>query len=211
MAAIGQRRWTRALFLAVALVHGSPASASAPGAEDPGARFERGAQQWAVAVGHGLGLDLFGSAGSDLEDVEFAALVPRWGIALSDPLGGDAWYRGSPELLAEGAFLYAYEPKGGFAWGGTVLLRWNFLTSGRVVPFVELGAGIVDLEFDLDQQADGINFTPQGGAGLHYRVSPRVAITGEWRLHHISNADLRRDNDGINDSLFLVGLTFFPE
>jgi hypothetical protein len=199
------------LLVAAALVHPLSASASAPAAEDGGARFERGAQQWAVAIGQGLGFHLFGSAGSDLEDVEFAALLPRWGIGLSDPLGGAAWYRGNLDLLAEGAFLYAYEPKGGFAWGGTLLFRWNFLASRRMVPFVELGAGIVDLEFDLEHQSDGINFTPQAGVGLHVPLSPRLAITGEWRLHHISNADMRRDNDGINDSLILVGLTFFPE
>ena len=211
MGAIDHRSWARTLLAAAALAHPSPASPAAPAADDREVRFERGAQEWALAVGQGLGIHLFGSAGSDLEDVELVALLPRWGIGLSEPLSGDAWYRGNLELLAEGAFLYAYEPKGGFAWGGSLLLRWNFLASQRVVPFLELGAGLVDLEFDLEHQADGISFTPQGGVGLHYRVSRRTAITGEWRLHHISNADLRQDNDGINDSLFLVGISYFPE
>jgi hypothetical protein len=205
------RGWTLALLL-VAGALARAASASPAGAvAEPDDRFARGAHEWSLAAGQGTGFELFGSAGSDLVDVEFAALVPRWGRVLSEPLGAGAWYHGSLQLLAEGAFLYAYEPKGGFAWGGTLALRWNFLASERLVPFVTLGAGLVDLEFDLDHQADGINFTPQGGVGLHVRASRRTALTAEWRLHHISNADLREDNDGINDGLFLIGVSYFPE
>lgn len=161
-------------------------------------------------TGHGLGLGFAGSQGRDAEDVEFAALLPRWGIGLTNPLGA-GWYRGSVELLVEGALLFAFQPKGGFAGGATLGFRWNFLASPRLVPFVEMAAGIVDLEFDLHSQADGISFTPQAGVGFHYWTSRRTALTGEWRLHHISNADLRDPNDGINDSLFLVGVSFFPE
>jgi hypothetical protein len=198
-------------LLAAAALAPAAARAAPSVATDPETRIARGAQEWSLAVGQGTGFELLGSAGSDLEDVELAALVPRWGIGLSDPVGDGAWWRGNLELLVEGAFLYAYEPKGGFAWGGTLALRWNLFAFDRIVPFVELGAGIVDLEFDLDHQADGISFTPQGGVGFHYWVSRRTALTGEWRFHHISNADLRHHNDGINDSLFLVGVSFFPE
>jgi len=209
--AVDPRSWVLALLLAAgALAQPAAASPDRTGA-DPETRFARGSQEWSLAVGQGTGFELFGSAGSDLVDVEFAALVPRWGMVVSDPLGDGAWYRGSLQLLTEGAFLYAYEPKGGFAWGATLALRWNFLASERIVPFVTLGAGLVDLEFDLEHQADGINFTPQGGVGLHVRASRRTSLTAEWRLHHISNADLRQDNDGINDGLFLIGASYFPE
>jgi hypothetical protein len=207
---LGSRSRSWHLLVALAFVDPSPARA-APDPSTAETRFVRGAQEWSLAVGQGTAFELFGTAGSDLEDVEYAALVPRWGMGLSDRLGDGAWYRGNLELLAEGAFLYAYEPTGGFAWGGTLALRWNFLASERIVPFVTLGAGLVDLEFDLAHQADGINFTPQGGVGIHYRASRRTAFTAEWRLHHISNADLREDNDGINGGLLLIGVSYFPE
>jgi hypothetical protein len=214
MRRLGHRRsWrdrTVALLAAAWLASPAPA-ASAPDPSDPEARLPHGAQEWALAVGHGLGFALGSSGQSDVEDVEFVALVPRWGLVLTDRLGADAWYAGNLEILVEGAFLQAYEPKGGFAGGGTLGLRWNLLGGRRIVPFVEIAGGIVDLDFDLEHQANGISFTPQGGAGLHFMMSGRMAITGEWRFHHISNADLRDDNDGINDSLFLVGFSFFPE
>ena len=89
------------------------------------------------------------------------------------------------------------------------MLRYNFLESGRVVPFIEAGAGLLGTDFDLKGQSDGFNFSVQGGLGLHFFVLPRVAVTAEARLHHISNAGLRQPNNGINDCLFLLGASFF--
>lgn len=73
------------------------------------------------------------------------------------------------------------------------MLRYNLLQSGRVVPFIEAGAGILGTALDLKGQSDGFNFSVQGGAGLHFFVLPRVALTKEARLHHISNAGLRAE------------------
>ena len=89
------------------------------------------------------------------------------------------------------------------------MFRYNFLESGRVVSFIEAGAGILGTDLDLKGQSDGFNFSLQGGLGLHYFVLPHVAITAEARLHHISNAGLRVPNNGINDCLFLLGASVF--
>ncbi|HBZ71911.1 MAG TPA: hypothetical protein DEP35_20170 [Deltaproteobacteria bacterium] len=78
-----------------------------------------------------------------------------------------------------------------------------------MVPFIEAGAGILGTDLDLRGQSDGFNFSVQGGTDLHYFVLPRLAVTAEARLHHISNAGLRVPNNGINDCLFLVGASFF--
>lgn len=206
-----RRTWTWALLAVATLLAPAPARSNPSPASDPEHRFARGTQEWGLALGNGFGFALGRSGDSDVEDVQFAALVPRFGLGLTDRLGADAWYHGNLELLVEGALLQAYEPKGGFAGGATLGLRWNFLAWRGIVPFVELAAGIVDLEFDLDHQSDGINFTPQAGLGFHYWLSERTAFTSQWRFHHISNADLRDPNDGINDSLFLLGISFFPE
>ncbi len=89
------------------------------------------------------------------------------------------------------------------------MLRYNFLESERVVPLIEGGAGVVGTDFDLHGQSDGFNFSLQGGLGFHAFLMPRMALTAEARLHHISNAGLRTPNSGINDCLFLAGASFF--
>jgi lipid A 3-O-deacylase len=88
-------------------------------------------------------------------------------------------------------------------------VRYNFLTGSRFIPFLQAGAGVIALDADLRQQADGVNFILQSGLGFHYFISQRTALTGEWRFHHISNAGIHNQNAGINSSLFMLGVTFF--
>lgn len=187
---------------------GTPAKQGTAAAQSPSHLFGFGRQEIGIAVGHGLGIPI-GKGNEELEDVQFIYVAPRWGIGISDPMGGDAWYRGNFELLGEGALLFNFEPKDGFAGGITAMLRYNFLSGGNFIPFVEAGAGILFLDIDLENQADGLNFTPQGGVGFHYFVSEWTAVTGEWRLHHISNGDINGPNKAINDSLFLIGISTF--
>ncbi|MFQ5658439.1 MAG: acyloxyacyl hydrolase [Candidatus Methylomirabilales bacterium] len=173
----------------------------------PARLFGSGKQEIALAAGYAF--DISGGTESEIEDIQYAFLAPRWGIGITDPLGGNAWYRGNVELLGEGQFFFETEPTGGFAGGIAVLFRYNFLPDGKFIPFVEAGAGILGLDFDVAGQRDGFNFSPQGGLGFHYFVSERTALTGEWRFLHISNAGTRDPNDGINSSLFLLGVSFF--
>ncbi|MGH7288989.1 MAG: acyloxyacyl hydrolase, partial [Myxococcota bacterium] len=171
-----------------------------PRADEGTARFEKGAEEWGLSIGLGLGLGIWGSDNKDAQDVRFVSLVPSYGIGLSDPVAADSWYHGNLELLVEGALSVAYGPKGGFIGGAGIALRYNLLAWRHLVPFVELGAGLAYLELDLDSQSDGLSFTPQGGLGVHWWLSPRASLTASWRLHHVSNAGIGDDNAGINDS-----------
>ncbi len=171
--------------------------------------FRFGRQSLGFGAGYGFPLLLNANRIDDVDDVRFLYLGPRWGIGLTDPVGGNVWYRGNFELVIEGTFLYAFEPKHGVAGGVTPLVRFNFLAGDRLIPFVQAGAGILALDFDVKGQADGFNFTPQGGLGFHYFVSEHAALTAEWRYHHISNAGIRRPNLGLDTSLFLLSITVF--
>jgi lipid A 3-O-deacylase len=171
--------------------------------------FGFGRQSVGALDGHGLSLPFGGAKDSELEDVQFIYFAPRFSIGISDPVGGNNWFRGNFELVLEGAFHYIFKPKTGFAGGFTPLIRYNFLTGQRWIPFVQLGAGILALDADLESQSDGLSFTPQGGVGVHYFISDRLSLTGEWRLHHISNAGIHRNNLGINSSLVIFGVTYF--
>ncbi len=106
---------------------------------------------------------------------------PRGGVSASPTPGGDAFYRGNVELLAEGQFFFETEPTSGFGGGFALVFRYNFLPEGKFIPFVEAGAGILSLDFDVAGQRDGFNFSPQAGLGFHYFLSENTALTGEWR------------------------------
>jgi lipid A 3-O-deacylase len=182
------------------------ALAAQPGSYD--SAFGFGKQSLGLSAGYGFALPVGGSKSPELEDIEFLYVTPRWGVGISDPLG-ESWYRGNFELLLEGTFLYMLEPKSGIAGGLAPVVRYNFWTGTRIIPFLQAGAGVIALDADLRRQADGLNFILQSGLGLHIFLSPSTAVTGEWRFHHISNAGIHDRNAGINSSLFMLGLTFF--
>jgi hypothetical protein len=171
--------------------------------------FGYGKQSLGISGGYGLAVPIGGTDAPEMEDIEFAYVTPRWGIGISDPLGGRSWYRGNFEFVLEGTFLYMSEPKSGIAGGIAPGLRYNFLTGTRFIPFFFAGVGFIALDADLARQSDGLNFILQSGVGLHYFISQQTALTGEWRFHHISNASIHDKNAGINSSLFMLGVTFF--
>lgn len=205
--------WLLALTLVIspaAAARGEEARREPAPADANAGRFARGSQEWGLSLGQASGLDIWGSRGADTDDVQFIGLVPRFGVGLTDPIGSDAWYHGNLELIVEGSLLAAYAPKGGFLGGVALAFRYNLLGWRSVVPFLEIGGGVAGLELDLDDQSDGLSFTAHGGLGLHGWLSERTALTASWRLHHLSNAGVGADNSGINDSMFLVGLSYFP-
>ncbi|MCZ6551550.1 MAG: acyloxyacyl hydrolase [candidate division NC10 bacterium] len=190
---------------------GPPAEQVTGAAQSPARLFGLGKQEIGIVVGHGLAIPIGRTTDDELRDVRYIYAAPRWGIGISDPMGGDAWYRGNLELLAEGTFIVNFEPKGGFGAGLTALFRYNFLPEGKFIPFVEAGGGILFLDMDFMNRSDDLNFNPQAGLGFHYFISERTAFTGEWRWQHISNGGIKEPNRGINSSLFTIGVSIFLE
>ena len=193
------------LTLGILAASAGPVRADGPEAPD---RFSRGNSHVGVLGGYAFSLERYDGT-RDVDDVRYAATVSDWGIGLSDPVGGDAWYRGNWEMLVEGMLLIETEPSSGHAGGGAILLRYNWLRHERFVPFVSAGAGILDFDFDLASQRDGFAFSLQAGVGSHVFVTRRLAITGEWRYQHISNAGTGSPNSGLDMSGFFLGTTWF--
>ncbi|MFB3076262.1 MAG: acyloxyacyl hydrolase [Candidatus Methylomirabilales bacterium] len=187
-----------------------PESSKQESAAAPARLFGSGKQEIAITVGYAFPLPV-GNTTPEIDDLQYVFLAPRWGIGITDPLGGGAFYRGNFELLVEGQFFFETEPTSGWGGGFALLFRYNFLPEGKFIPFVEAGAGILGLDFDVAGQDDGFNFSPQAGLGFHYFLSENTALTGEWRWLHISNGDTREPNFGIDSSLFLIGVSFFLE
>ena len=104
--------------------------------------FGEGKRYGAFQVGYADGFS-FGFMGQgDGRTVEYLALLPSFGIGLSDALGGESWYRGNFDLVLEGEFISAFKPSDGYSAGAAFLLRYNFLAGERFIPYVEGGAGV---------------------------------------------------------------------
>ena len=114
-------------------------------------------------------------------------------------------------------------PVGGGTYRGVsltpVIFRWNFLThSRRIQPWFQGAGGLIYTTHKFPPNilsSPGINggtsvwnFSPQGGAGLHYFTRPRRSIDLGVNAVHISSASLGDRNPGVNASIQIqVGYT----
>ena len=92
------------------------------------------------------------------------------------------------------------------------ILKYNFTSGKRMLPFIEAGGGVIFTNHDVPANTNHVNFTPQGGFGIHFLRpgKPDRAITFTGKYLHISNAGLDRRNSGLNASVqFVLGYTWF--
>jgi hypothetical protein len=106
-----------------------------------------------------------------------------------------------------------------------IILRWNFTSGHRLVPWVQGAGGLVWTNhkypgfgspiLDLANDGPGTdasvwNFTPQFGVGMHYFVRPRRSIDFGANAVHVSSASLGDKNPGVNASVqFNLGYTWW--
>lgn len=110
------------------------------------------------------------------------------------------------EIMDEGILGNSVHP-GGHLLGNSVLFRLDGKAYRRIVPFLDLGAGV--LHTTLDRRASELNghlqFLPQAGLGIQYFFKPQRALVFEYRYVHMSNADIQPPNLGFNASMLTIG------
>ncbi len=134
----------------------------------------------------------------------------RYGWVLTDAHGPGP-LRGRLEYAVDAIPVYVVMESGASYGGGfdPFVLKWNFDSRRRVVPFVELAGGTLFSSGNVPRRSPtNVNFTSQAAAGLqiigHY-ANAVLAV----RYAHISNAGLASPNPGINTVQFQLGVNGF--
>lgn len=118
--------------------------------------------------------------------------------------------RGSLEVIFEPTFMMIVEPQETWGQGASLLLRYNFVTGTRWMPFFEVGVGILHWNLRIPRDLNSqFNFTILGGPGINYFLTENLAITGQVGMHHVSNAGRRSPNVGVNSSMYLLGVSYY--
>jgi opacity protein-like surface antigen len=102
-----------------------------------------------------------------------------------------------------------FYPNSRYFVGLTPLIRYNFATGSRWVPFVDAGADLSATNINGPDLTGTFQFNLQGGVGTHYFLNDRTALTVQYRWLHFSNADIHEPNYGVNTQEFLVGASWF--
>ncbi len=141
-------------------------------------------------------------------DVKLFSLLPRYGFFLVQP-GGPSWKGIGVSVVLEGVFSLAEAENTGSEFGVTPLLKLSLPLGGKILAFLEGGAGLILENFDSPTTGSTFNFTPQVGAGLDIALTPQLALTLAYRFRHSSNAGLYERNPGLDANFFHVGLTYY--
>jgi len=134
----------------------------------------------------------------------------RYGWVITAP-HGPGMLRGRFEYAVDAVPVFAVFQPTNTAYGAAVNpfgLIWNFDTHGRVVPYIELGGGVLFTNTRVPAGTSRINFTTAGAAGLHF-LTRKMTWSGDIRFMHISNAGLTTPNPGINTLQLRLGLSWF--
>ena len=156
-----------------------------------------------------LGLEIgYGWSESSNRFVESIPISFHWGCILTNPIG-PYFLKGNLEMLGEGSFSYLFHKQRKYGVGVSGLIRYNFLAGKRLVPYIQGGLGIWHTNFKMHGFPNDFNFSPQGGVGVQYFIKRNMAIQGEYRFRHFSNAGFYEHNSGLNMNNFWIGCAYF--
>ena len=140
-------------------------------------------------------------------------VLPQIGYVVTDELSAGL-LSGAFEVLVEPVGAHFFQPFSASLFGGSLVLKYNFLSFGRWMPYWDFGVGVTwtDLAPRIPEQSTQLEFLLETGPGMQYFITAESAISLGIRLHHISNSGLGDRNTGINAVLGLIGISFyFPD
>ncbi|HUI26126.1 MAG TPA: acyloxyacyl hydrolase [Candidatus Kryptonia bacterium] len=190
-------------FLVLAALAGSLALT----ATDVGAQTDArsGLQSIGLRSAYGLG---------DRHNLQFVSLLPRasWFLPqiVDEPL---ARYNCQAEFIVEGIASYITSNRTETMEAGVnpIVFSFRYDRGQALVPFLEGGEGVLYTALQGEHLGGSFQFSSQAGGGLHWFLSRTAALTASYRIRHISNAGIRKENSGLNTDFFTVGFTFFPK
>jgi hypothetical protein len=134
----------------------------------------------------------------------------RYGWILTDP-HGPGFLRGRFEAAVDAVPIFWLFQPGGTAYGAAInpfVMKWNFDTHSRVVPYIELGGGALFTNTQVPPGASRVNFTSAGALGIHV-LGEKFNWSADVRFMHISNAGISSVNPGLNTVQLRLGMGLF--
>ncbi|KAF0218894.1 MAG: hypothetical protein FD174_2677 [Geobacteraceae bacterium] len=188
-------------IIVMALALFSPSAARAFDNES----FKSTQREYTLLAGYGITHRGFGATRTQVQTCD---AIARYGHFLSGELG-EGWYRGRHELLLELPLHLAVDPKERVMTGGYLFGSWKFTSLNEFVPYLFAGGGVLYVDLGLPSMGSRLDFSYQGGTGVHYFIGKNTALNLEYRYHHVSNADTAEPNEPLNSSKVLIGVSFF--
>ncbi len=137
-----------------------------------------------------------------------AAMLP-FGVIGHEFMGGAL--EGAPEIGLAPLFEHFQTLDQNFGGLGLKLrYYWIRYRVGRLVPWIEASATPGGTDLRVPYVPGPFMFVIEGGLGLSYFLSERVALYFGYQIQHISNAWTHRDDRGLNSPAgVVIGVSWF--
>ncbi|MCD4781852.1 MAG: acyloxyacyl hydrolase [Candidatus Omnitrophica bacterium] len=116
--------------------------------------------------------------------------------------------KGETEFLIETFINGIISPDSNIEVGFELLVKYAYPVTERINPYFFSGGGVIFMTQHTDEQSTQYNFIPQMGAGISYDLREDLSLDLEYRYRHLSNANRKLPNEGINVNMFLIGTTW---
>lgn len=121
---------------------------------------------------------------------------------------GPSLLRGSIELGFEPLYQKYTEPSA--YWAGLIaVVRYHFLSFGRLVPYVEGGVGAGGTDLDVREIESRFSFILWAGIGASVFITDAMAVYAGYRYEHNSNGNIDPPNRGWESHVGLVGVSYY--
>jgi len=139
----------------------------------------------------------------DLEEIPF---ILRFGFDLRPLIKNKSNYLF--EFTLEPYTSLIMEPKSNFMGGCNFLLKFGFPLK-KVYPYLEGGFGFNYFTLHTREQSTQFNFSEIIGVGINYFLKENLSLNLGYRARHISNASIKKPNQGIDTQGFIFGVSIY--
>jgi opacity protein-like surface antigen len=117
--------------------------------------------------------------------------------------------RGAFEVGIGPVFQRYTEPVNAYYAGLGAVLRYHFVSLGRLVPYVEAAGAFGGTDLRVREIDSDVAFWLAAGAGASVFVTDRAAIYAGYRLVHVSNGNIDTPNKGFEAHTGMAGVAFY--
>jgi len=143
-----------------------------------------------------------------ISNLSFVTFTPRLSILPFDPVGL-VWIQGALETGLEGGVESYLKARDETAEGLKAAFRYHFLSSGALVPYLEVTAGVGGSNLRVMEIRSTLNFVLEAGVGFSYFLTDDLALTAGYRFQHVSNGGTSEPNVGFESDTGTLGVSYF--
>ncbi len=142
-------------------------------------------------------------------DYETALVILHLGVNLDKYFPSLKSYEGRLYFYIEPQFNPVLNSGSDYELGLGLGIQYQYPINDKLSAYCRAGISPHYITIETIYQANGFIFSDLVGAGVYYRMTDSSAVNLGFWFRHMSNAAMKKPNDGVNSFIGVIGYTFF--